>query len=284
MREGDRPKESILRLYGREARSAITIDTTKARIACSFSAIVNEVDEMKVPGKLEAAYKESLKKRFEFPDEWFYLEKIDGKMSSGGVRAFEPPDPGRLPDDVLKDRGLFDRLILTLRDLAHARSAITFIEEDVDFEERYPLAGLRKFACYETTLIVSYCRPFSESQGGLPRLSYRKMGIRLSPFTRTLHEELIAKRNKIFAHSDGDHIDHAPPTVMNGVNWQGQSFTTLFPPRFQEGILLDYARVQQASILVSSLSNAVMHQLQAMHIHFVDVLPSMDLDLPRSTE
>lgn len=151
-----------------------------------------------------------------FPKDWFFFEKTGEDSGWGGVRCFPPPDPTKLPEATLKDRNLFERLLLSLRDLSHARSAITFICEDIDFDEKYSLAELRRFQCYETTLVVSYCRPFSESAAQIPRLSYRKLGIKLSPFTRAIHDGLISKRNKIFAHSDGEEVKYSQPVVMHG--------------------------------------------------------------------
>ncbi|MFG1431522.1 hypothetical protein V5F44_04935 [Xanthobacter sp. V2C-8] len=225
------------------------------------------------------AYQAHLKHQYGFPDEWFYYERIDEHSGSGGVRAFDPPQLDRVPEYLLKNWGLFKRLILSVRDLSHAGSAIAFIEEEVDHEGRYPLATLRKFICYETTLIVSYCRPFSESKGGIPSLSYGALGIKLSPFTRALHDDLIIKRNTLFAHSDASQVEYGAPVVMKSRNWAGESFTCLNPPRFNEGVMLDYQRVQQAKVLNTSLLDAVRARLQAMHVHFLDVLPSMDMDL-----
>jgi hypothetical protein len=119
-----------------------------------------------------------------FPGDWFYWVETAKDSGYGGIRCFPPPDPFRLPPERLKDHELFQRLLLSLRDFAHARSAITFLREDVDFEQKYVLADLRRFQCYETTLVVSYCRPFSESVSAFPRLSYRALGIKLSPFVR----------------------------------------------------------------------------------------------------
>lgn len=213
-----------------------------------------------------------------FPDDWFYHVPTGENAGYGGIRAFPLPDPSKLPTDRLKDYALFQRLLLSLRDFAHARSAITFVREDVDFKATYNLAELRRFQCYETSLIVSYCRPFSESSGGIPRLSYKTLGVKLSPFVRALHENLIDKRNRIFAHSDVTHVEYSMPMVMHSNDQRGQRFTVLFPPRFREGTLLTEAEFEQVSVLVSDVSNAVMHTLQAMHGYFADRLPSTKLD------
>lgn len=112
------------------------------------------------------------------------------------------------------------------------------------------------------------------SSGGIPPLSYNRLGIKLSPFVLALHKDLMERRNKIFAHSDIERVEYSLPVVVQGKNSQGEPFTTLFPPRFREGTLFDEAKFEQVSVLVACASHAVMHMLQAMHIHFQDRYPS----------
>jgi len=216
--------------------------------------------------------------RYGFPDDWFYKVESDENTSYSGIRCFPPPDPSKLPSAHLRDHALFQRLLLSLRDFAHANSAITFIREDIDFTQTYGLAELRKFQCYETTLVVSYCRPFSESVGSFPRLSYRALGIKLSPFVEALHRGLMDKRDKLFAHSDVGSVEYALPFVAHDKDTTGKPFSTMFPPRFKEGLLLDEAEFEQVSILVKCVNKAVMHMLQAMHVHFADRYPATDFN------
>lgn len=213
-----------------------------------------------------------------FPEEWSYWVKTGEDSGYGGVRCFTPPDTSKLPSDSLKNHALFQRLLLSLRDFAHASSALTFIRQDVDFEATYNLAELRRFQCYETMLVVSYARPFSMSKGGIPPLSYKSLGIRLSPFVLALHEDLAEKRNKIFAHSDIERVEYSMPVVVNAKDSQGKPFTTLLPPRFREGTMFDEAKFEQVSVLVACTTHAVMHMLQAMHPNFADRYPSATWD------
>ncbi|MEY9785391.1 hypothetical protein [Sinorhizobium fredii] len=226
---------------------------------------------------MENGHQQTSAHLFGFPDEWFYQEQHGG-LVSGGVRAFVPPDPSKLPDPVLKNHALFKRLLLSVRDLAHASSAATFMRQDIDFDEPYSRAELRRFMCYETTLIVSYARPFSQSNGELPALTYRSMGIKLSAFTRRLHEDLIQKRNQIFAHADPEAVLHSRPAVMKFRDASGRSFSVLNPPTFMEGTMLDRNQFEQASVLVSCLSLAVYEMANAMHPHFADQYPHWELD------
>ena len=158
---------------------------------------------------------------------------------------------------LLTNEKVFKRLILTLRDLNHASSALTFVSEDIDFDEKYGLPELRRFMCYETTAIISYARPFSQSYSDVPSLAYGKLGIKLSPFTKALHDRLMAKRNAIFAHTDPDEVIHSVPHAMTFTRPDVTIFSILTPPRFIEGTMLDRDEFEQMRLLVSSLSFAV---------------------------
>jgi hypothetical protein len=94
-----------------------------------------------------------------FPDEWSYWVKTGQDSGYGGIRCFTPPGTSKLPTKSLKNHALFQRLLLSLRDFAHASSALTFIRQDIDFEANYNVAELRRFQCYETMLVVSEVVP-----------------------------------------------------------------------------------------------------------------------------
>jgi hypothetical protein len=149
-----------------------------------------------------------------FPEDWY---KTSGTPEIGmtiGIRCFDRPDYSKLSMRALSDQFLFERLLLSLRDFSHVKSAVTFILEDVEYTETYDLAELRRFQAYKTSLIVSYSRPFSQSSGDLPKLSHRTLGIRLSNYTNAIHKDIITKRNTVFAHSDVDAIEYSKPIVM----------------------------------------------------------------------
>ncbi len=93
------------------------------------------------------------------------------------------------------------RGLQSLHDFNIAGSAAYFLSEASE-DTKYPLEDLRRFKCFETTAIVSYSRPFSESKGGMPKLSLKYCGVRLSTEEKLLHEKLLKLRNKLIAHSD----------------------------------------------------------------------------------
>lgn len=205
-----------------------------------------------------------------FPEDWY---KRSGNPDMGmtvGIRCFDRPDYSKRPKDSLSDHFLFERLLLSLRDFAHAGSAATFILQDVNYAKTYDLAELRRFQAYETSLIVSYSRPFSETSAGLPRLSYKSLGIKLSSYTRAIHDDLIDKRNTVFAHSDVSAIEYSKPVITEFERPDGSRFTTLFPPKFREGLMFSESQIRRIENLISCNSDATFHLLHAMHPNFED--------------
>ena len=95
------------------------------------------------------------------------------------------------------------RMLYSMKDIQLALSAADFLQE-CDPDEPIGKVQLRRYKCFETTAIVSYARPFSDSKGGIPRLSMKMIGVRLDDDQRALHEEVIELRNKAFAHSDSE--------------------------------------------------------------------------------
>lgn len=93
------------------------------------------------------------------------------------------------------------RLLYSLGDFQLALSAIEFLAE-CEIEENYSKIELRRFRCYETTAIIAYTRPFTQSHGQIPRLSLEMTGAKLTDEQTGLHAEVMRLRNKTLAHSD----------------------------------------------------------------------------------
>ncbi len=98
------------------------------------------------------------------------------------------------------------RLMMSALDFRHALSAATFLLEECDWSRRYAIEDLRRLRCYETTLVVAYGRPFAQARGHTAPFSWKliRPGFQLGPDEAALHEKLLACRNKLHAHSDGD--------------------------------------------------------------------------------
>ena len=106
--------------------------------------------------------------------------------------------------------GQHHRLMMSALDFRHALSAATFLIEDVDWENgRRTQEDRRRFKCYETSMVVSYARPFSTSRGKAAPFSWKQLerAFAMSVEENSLHDMLIDARNRTYAHSDGDQSD-----------------------------------------------------------------------------
>lgn len=110
-----------------------------------------------------------------------------------------------MEEQILKQR---IRMIKALDDFQLALSAADFLQEAQE-NERYSVIELRRFRCYEHTAIISYARPFSQSKNGLPKLSLKNCSANLDLEEKTLHDKVIALRNKLVAHSDLEMMNFA---------------------------------------------------------------------------
>lgn len=125
------------------------------------------------------------------------------------------------------------RMLYSLGDFQIALSAVAFLKE-ADEEERYSIEKLRRFKCYETTMITAYARPFSDSKEGVPKLSLKMCGVTLSNDESHLHERLIHLRNKVFAHSDAEMMRIA--NRVRTLEIKGDRPVNVFLPIFDEGL------------------------------------------------
>lgn len=94
-----------------------------------------------------------------------------------------------------------ERAIYSVWDFQQALSALTFLLEDCDFDAKYNNVELRRFRCYESTLIISMARPFEKTRKGTT-IGLRALGITLSQDQKSLVEKILELRRKIVAHSD----------------------------------------------------------------------------------
>ncbi len=108
--------------------------------------------------------------------------------------------------------GQLMRLMMSAIDFRHALSAATFLCEEVDWSESYRTNEIRRFKCYETTMVVAYARPFTQARGHAGPFSWKliKPGFKLESSEAKLHEKLLQHRNKLHAHSDSDATDIRP--------------------------------------------------------------------------
>jgi hypothetical protein len=131
------------------------------------------------------------------------------------------------------------RLLYSLGDLQLALSACEFLYE-CDPQSRYTKVELRRFRCFETTLIIAYGSPFSQSDGGVPALTLKMVKAELTEQEKALHRRLIRMRNKVIAHSDRELMRMTTQTFdmpLRDAEENGQSFVFI-QSVFDEGITL----------------------------------------------
>lgn len=78
--------------------------------------------------------------------------------------------------------------MISIQDFQIARSAATFLLEDIDEDARYPLAEMRRFKCYETTMVIAYARPFSMAKGEVGPLSPKEVNLGRTDSFFPIHE------------------------------------------------------------------------------------------------
>ncbi|WP_339673574.1 hypothetical protein [Dasania marina] len=92
------------------------------------------------------------------------------------------------------------RVIYSSWDFQQALSALTFLLEDCDFDEKYEKVALRRFRCYESTLIISMARPFETTRSGTT-IGLRALDIKLTSNEKALLKKVTYLRGAIVAHS-----------------------------------------------------------------------------------
>jgi len=141
------------------------------------------------------------------------------------------------------------RAIYSTWDIEKALSALAFLLEEADFNAKYHYVDLRRFKCYETTLIVSLARPFEASRNGTT-LSLKTLGVQLTSAEKELLDKVMFLRRKIFAHSDEEEMHYRVSTfpVMDG------KFN--FPHfQFDEALSLEEYELLQIEIMLRRLKN-----------------------------
>ena len=143
------------------------------------------------------------------------------------------------------------RLQLSCSDFSQAMSAASFLLQEVEDEVLYGLADWRRFRCYETTMVVAYARPFSQSKGKVPRLGWKTLGVELSADELSLHDKVIAHRNTLYGHSDADAVELRTLYLHEVFKHNGVEMN-LFVPRFEERTRFDLdgkGRVRSAPLV-----------------------------------
>lgn len=124
------------------------------------------------------------------------------------------------------------RMLHSASDFQQALSSITFFMEEVDYtQETTPIVELRRLHCYETTAIVSFTRPLTETRGN-NTLSTKFIGLKLSGTDRAQIKKFKDIRNSYMAHSAEDTMHFR----VSMIDVKG-SFKAPFT-QFDEGLVL----------------------------------------------
>jgi len=140
------------------------------------------------------------------------------------------------------------RAIYSMWDFQQALSALTFLLEDCEFEEKYDNVTLRRFRCYESNLIISLARPFETSRGNTT-IGLRALGIKLSTYEDLLVDKILNLRRKIIAHSDAEEMHFRVSTFSldGGLN---------FPHfQFNEGLHLEKKDLRELEAFLRRLTS-----------------------------
>lgn len=161
------------------------------------------------------------------------------------------------------------RLQLSCSDFAQARSAATFLLEELEDDVPYGLPAWRRFRCYETTMVVAYARPFSQSKGKVPKLGWKALGVEMSAADLALHDKIIAHRNTLYGHSDADAVELRTLYLHEVFKHNGAELN-LFMPRFEERTRFDLDEIRRTHELCSKLNHHAFMACQALALRFRD--------------
>lgn len=177
---------------------------------------------------------------------------------------------------MMEKRTLDAKVIYSLlsahRSYGQAKSAAVFLLEEVDFSKVYSLEELRKFQCYETTLIIAYSRPFTNSYGVNKINIEDNLDISLTDVELELHEKILKLRNKIIAHSDKEHVS------MQVYNIKIEDTNVPFS-KFHEGLYLTCSEIDLVhDMLFRFISKSIRALAQSKLMDF-DELQSIQIDV-----
>jgi hypothetical protein len=151
-------------------------------------------------------------------------------------------------------------MLYSLKDIQLALSAADFLQDCVP-DQPINKVELRRYKCFESTAIVSYARPFSESEGGVPKLSMKMIGVRLDPEKEAMHNEIIQLRNRVVAHSDAEMMRMVVQT--RSVNLGNGETMPYFNMAFDEGLDFLGDRVSKMLDLFHTVYSGIHETLMA---------------------
>ena len=147
---------------------------------------------------------------------------------------------------------LSHRIIYSTWDFQQALSALTFLLEECEFDKKYNVVDLRKFRCFETTLIVSFARPFKTGRGR-EELDLSSIGYELTAEESDLKDKLIRLRDKVVSHSDEEEMEYRTFSIQPFEDHD----VRLPVARFQEALYLEKAEIYKIENLLKKINRAL---------------------------
>lgn len=147
---------------------------------------------------------------------------------------------------------LSNRIIYSVWDFQQALSALTFLMEECEYDKKYNVVDLRKFRCFETTLIVSFARPFKTGRGR-EELDLSSIGYELTAEESDLKDKLIRLRDKVVSHSDEEEMEYRTFSIQPFDDHD----VRLPIARFQEALYLEEAEIYKIQTLLKRLNRAL---------------------------
>lgn len=144
------------------------------------------------------------------------------------------------------------RAIYSLWDFQQALSALTFLLEDCEFEEKYDKVTLRRFRCYESNLIISMARPFETTRGGTT-IGLKALGIQILDSEKALVEKVLGRRRKIIAHSAEEEMHFRVSTFPVDGEMTFPHF------QFNEGLHLEERELLELETFLRKLMSGMAH-------------------------
>ena len=103
------------------------------------------------------------------------------------------------------------RVVYSGWDFQQALSALTFLLEECEYGDKYHKVELRRFRCFETSLVVAFARPFKTGRGR-EQFDLSVIGLDLDEKELALKEKLIRLRDKVVSHSDEEEMEYRTHT------------------------------------------------------------------------
>lgn len=144
------------------------------------------------------------------------------------------------------------RTIYSGWDFQQALSAVTFLIEECEYQKKYSIVDLRRFRCYETTLIVSFARPFKTGKGR-KQLDLSAIGFEFTAEECDLKDKLIRLRDKLVSHSDEEEMEYKTYSFkpFDDIN------VRMPVEQFQEALYLEEAEIYKIKELLHRVTNAI---------------------------